>query len=239
MTVFSFAIHWYNKDMIRVALLEHENETKEVVFALSKIFDGMDWTFRHFYKASLLAKSCQSVEFQLFVFDEMFKTSRFESVFVHDHPNAMILYLCQDPKEVQKEDQRVRILYISKDNIQKDLQDAQDLLKTQTQQADLYSIDYDGVHVSMPYEDIYYLEKIDKMVYFHTKKGIFHKRVNMSDLEEIFEKYGFIRVHVSYIVNEKHITSWFNDAVELNDTQRIPMSRSQKRKIKAKRKNEE
>ena len=90
--------------------------------------------------------------------------------------------------------------------------------------------------VNLPYEDIYYLEKMDKMVYFHTKKGEFHKRTNMSDLEKIFSKYGFLRIHVSYIVNEKHITVWFNDAVELNDSIRIPMSRAQKRKILAERK---
>ena len=38
------------------------------------------------------------------------------------------------------------------------------------------------------------------------------------------------------IINEKHITAWFNDAVELNDSIRIPMSRAQKRKILAERK---
>ncbi len=88
----------------------------------------------------------------------------------------------------------------------------------------------------MPYEDIYYLEKMDKMVYFHTKKGVFHKRMNMSDAQEAFSAYGFLRVHVSYIVNEKHITAWFHDAVQLNDRELIPMSRSHKRKLKEERK---
>ena len=72
------------------------------------------------------------------------------------------------------------------------------------------------------------------MVYFHTKKGVFHKRVNISELEKEFEPYGFLRVHVSYIVNQKYITSWFNDMVELKDSIQIPVSRSQHRKIRAK-----
>ena len=76
--------------MIRIGILEHEKETKDIVFALAKVFDGMDWTFRHFYKASQLAKASQNTEFQIFIFDEMFKTPRFESVFVHDQPNAVI-----------------------------------------------------------------------------------------------------------------------------------------------------
>lgn len=222
--------------MIRVALLEHEKETKEVVFTLSKIFDGVDWTFRHFYKPSVLAKVCQNQDFQIFVFDEMFKSNRFESVFVHDHPNTLILYLCQDVRQLRADDQRHRVFYLSKDTIQEDLQAISNQLLTQTKQADLYSIQYNGVHVSIPYEDIYYLEKMDKMVYFHTKKGVFHKRMNMSDAQEAFASYGFLRIHVSYIVNEKHITAWFHDAVQINDHEMIPMSRSQKRKIKTERK---
>lgn len=222
--------------MIRIGILEHEKETKDIVFALAKVFDGMDWTFRHFYKASQLAKASQNTEFQIFIFDEMFKTPRFESVFVHDHPNAVIIYLCTDPKNVKQEDCRSRIFYLAKANLYDQVQAIAESLLAQVQQADLYMLNYDGVCVNLPYEDIYYLEKMDKMVYFHTKKGEFHKRTNMSDLEKIFSKYGFLRIHVSYIVNEKHITAWFNDAVELNDSIRIPMSRAQKRKILAERK---
>ena len=166
----------------------------------------------------------------------MFKTPRFESVFVHDHPNAVIIYLCTDPKNVKQEDCRSRIFYLAKANLYDQVQAIAESLLAQVQQADLYMLNYDGVCVNLPYEDIYYLEKMDKMVYFHTKKGEFHKRTNMSDLEKIFSKYGFLRIHVSYIVNEKHITAWFNDAVELNDSIRIPMSRAQKRKILAERK---
>ena len=103
--------------MIRIGILEHEKETKDIVFALAKVFDGMDWTFRHFYKASQLAKASQNTEFQIFIFDEMFKTPRFESVFVHDHPNAVIIYLCTDPKNVKQEDCRSRIFYLAKANL--------------------------------------------------------------------------------------------------------------------------
>lgn len=60
--------------------------------------------------------------------------------------------------------------------------------------------------------------------------------MNMSEAQEAFLPYGFLRVHVSYIVNEKHITAWFHDAVQLNDHELIPMSRSQKRKLKEERK---
>ena len=42
--------------MIRVAFLEYEKETKDIIFELSKVFNELDWTFRHYRKASDLAK---------------------------------------------------------------------------------------------------------------------------------------------------------------------------------------
>ncbi len=219
--------------MIRIAILEHEKETKDIVFLLSKMFENTDWTFRHFFKASELAKACKQMTFHMFIFDGMFQTPRFESVFVHDNPNALFMYVCDSQ---QAGDQRGRILHISKENLEEDLKKYQETVVSLCQQVDLYNLNYDGVNVNLPYEDIYYMEKIDKMVYFHTRKGTFHQRMNMSSLEEAFAGYGFIRVHVSYLVNEKHITAWYNDSVQVNDEEVIPMSRAQKRKLNARRK---
>ena len=56
---------------------------------------------------------------------------------------------------------------------------------------------------------------------------------NMSDLEKVFTPYGFLRVHVSYLVNAIHIVAWYKDEVELDNGDRIPLSRQQKRKILA------
>ncbi|MBP3853597.1 MAG: LytTR family transcriptional regulator [Erysipelotrichaceae bacterium] len=223
--------------MIRVAFLEYEKETKELAFRLSKVFSETDWTFRHFSRASDLAKAMQETRFHLFVFDEMFKTTRFESVFIHDNPNALFIFTCKDVKQVRQSDRRNRVLYISRDNLLEDFEAIEPFIKEQCKQVDdVYSLVYDGVDVNLQYEDIYYLEKMNKMVYFHTKKGEFHKRANMSDLEKVFAPYGFSRVHVSYLVNDKHIQAWYTDMVQLDDGTKIPMSRSQRRKLMAKRK---
>ena len=222
--------------MIRVAFLEYEKETKDIVFELARIFNEMDWTFRHYRKASDLAKAMKNEEIHLFIFDEMFKTSRLESVFVHDNPNALFIYVCQNASLTKANDQRSRVLYIEKDKLIGDLRKYENTILAQCSQVDLYNLSYDGVHVNLAYEDIYYLEKVDKMVYFHTKKGEFHKRINMSELETIFAPYGFLRVHVSYLVNAKHIVAWYKDEVMIVTQEKIPMSRAQKRKIMAQNK---
>ena len=219
--------------MIKVAILEYENESMEVALALSKIYAYQDWTFRHFTKASDLARRLKEEEYQLFVFDEVFKTPRLESVFVHDHPNSMFVYLCENPIRTKGNDQRHRVLYLDKGNIRQEVLQVQDQLLSLSHQMDSYELNYDGVHVFLPYPDIYYLDKMEKMIYFHTKKGEFHERANMSDLEKVFTPYGFLRVHVSYLVKAIHIVAWYKDEVELDNGDRIPLSRQQKRKILA------
>ncbi|MCF0105608.1 MAG: LytTR family transcriptional regulator [Holdemanella sp.] len=219
--------------MIRVAFLEYEKETKDIVFILSKMFMNVDWTFRHYTKASELLKAMKEEEYNVFVFDEIFKTNRMESVFVHDNPNAIFIYVCVNPIVVKKDDQRGRIFYIEKDKLNVRLNEIRDAITSQASQKELYALSYDGIKVNLPYEEIYYLEKSEKMVYFHTKKGIFHQRINMSNLEDVFTPYGFIRTHVSYLVNEKHIVAWYKDEVELITSKKIPLSRAQKKKILA------
>lgn len=217
--------------MVKIAILEHEKETKEIVFLLASIFNKIDWTFRHFYKASLLAKAMKEEEYQIFFFDEMFQTPRLESVFVHDNPSALFVYLCQDPAHKQAIEQRRRVLYISKYNLKQDLIYIESQLKEQTRQKECYPLSFQGVKIDIPIEDIYYLEKVGKFVHFHTRKGEFHGRLYLADLEEEFAKYGFMRVHISYLVNSKYLTGIYKDEVELNHSMRVPLSRAQKKKL--------
>lgn len=44
----------------------------------------------------------------------MFKTPRLESVFVHDNPNALFIYVCKNALATKDKDQRSRVLYIEK-----------------------------------------------------------------------------------------------------------------------------
>lgn len=217
--------------MIKIAILEHERETKEIVFALSNYFSLIDWTFRHFYKASDLVKAMKTESYQIFFFDEVFQTPRFESVFVHDNPSSLIVYLCQDPKDRETKETRRRVLYISKSSLKLELSRIEKELKAQANQQECYSLIYQGVRIDIPIEDIYYLEKIGKNVHFHTTKGEFYRRLSLNDLEAIFDKYGFLRVHLSYLVNGTYLTGVYKDEVELDHKFRVPLSRLQKQKL--------
>ncbi|MCF0246119.1 MAG: LytTR family transcriptional regulator [Ileibacterium sp.] len=217
--------------MVKIAILEHEKETKDIIFKLAGFFKDTDWTFRHFFKASELAKRIKEEQYQIFIFDEIFKSARLESVFVHDNPSSVFVYVCKDPQEVKGTDMRERIHYISKDNMNKDLDAIREALVGQAKQKENYLLTYNGVQIEIPIEDIYYMEKVEKNVYFYTKKGEFHRRINLSSLEDTFTPFGFKRVHVSYLVNGKYITATFKDEVEINHSIRVPLSRAQKKKL--------
>lgn len=217
--------------MINVAILEHEKESKEIIFQLGNILRKVPWTFRHYYKASELAKAAKEEDYQIFIFDEMFRTPRFESVFVHDHPAALIIYVCADPHSLQAEEERERVLYISKNRLIPDLQEIADKIQSQARQEEIYPLSCHGVKVELPINEIYYLEKQGKNVYFHTAKGVFHRRLFLVDLEEFFEPYGFIRVHVSYLVNRKYITAVSRNEVTINNSVTVPLSRQHKRRL--------
>lgn len=217
--------------MIKVAILEHEKPTKDIVFCLGNIFKDIDWTFRHYFKASELNRRMKEEPFQIFIFDELFRSARLESVFVHDNPTALFVYVCERPQELMDSDTRERVLYINRYRIPEEMARISDKLLMQARQKEIYTLQYSGVQIDIPIEDIYYLEKIDKNVFFYTKKGQYKRRLRLSDMEEIFAPYGFSRTHVSFLVNTKYITGVFPNEVEINHSTRIPLSRMQKKKL--------
>lgn len=217
--------------MIRIAILEHEDETKRAVFTLARIFSKADWTFRHYYKASALAKALNDEHYDIFIFDEMFRTPRMDSVFVHDHPEAMVLYICDDPAVHEKSDHPARLFFLDRSHIEQSLEDIELELRQSAHAKDLFSLQAGGIKIELPFSDIYYMEKIEKNVYFHTAKGVFHRRENLSSLEDIFEPHGFIRPHVSFLVNRHYILQVGRDEILLANRERIPISRAQKKKL--------
>lgn len=217
--------------MIRVAILEHEKESKDIIFALGSFFQDIDWVFRHFYKASDVARRMKEESYQIFFFDEIFDTPRLDSVFVHDNPTALIVYLYNDPEAKRRAETRHRVLYLSKAHLVAEMKSIKEQLLAHAAQKEVYPMICQGVKINLPIEDIFYIEKEGKNAIFHTKKGEFHRRVSLTDLEEAFDRYGFLRVHNTYLVNGKYITGIFREEVEINYAMYVPLSRLQKKRL--------
>ena len=74
-------------------------------------------------------------------------------------------------------------------------------------------------HISVPLKisDIYYIEKDNKNLVYHTKRGEFSERKSIKDAEKYFEKYHFLRIHSSFLVNLQYVTRFETESVFLQD----------------------
>ena len=61
---------------------------------------------------------------------------------------------------------------------------------------------------------------------YHTVRGEFKERGNMSDAALRFREYGFLHIHASFLVNGSFLKSLEKDAVVLKDQTILPISRS-------------
>lgn len=65
-------------------------------------------------------------------------------------------------------------------------------------------------------DEIVYIESLDDYIKVHLKKKLLVSRENISTMEEKLRGRNFVRIHRSFIVAVKHITSISNDGIEIN-----------------------
>ena len=76
-----------------------------------------------------------------------------------------------------------------------------------------------------------YVEVLSHYLYFHTTKRDYRSRGNISDVEKELEKYNFVRIHRSYIVNLKYVNKVLSKEVTVGDKV-LPVSRNYKENLK-------
>ena len=76
-----------------------------------------------------------------------------------------------------------------------------------------------------------YVEVLSHYLYFHTTKRDYRSRGNISDVEKELEKYNFVRIHRSYIVNLRYVNKVLSKEVTVGDKV-LPVSRNYKEKLK-------
>lgn len=88
----------------------------------------------------------------------------------------------------------------------------------------------DRKNVSLPTEQILYVESNDAETWVHTLDGErYRNKTNISQWEQILED-GFLRTHRSFLVNTKQITQVNSDSVMLGEVT-IPVSRKYKEMV--------
>ena len=214
--------------MLRVAILETEEIAKNIIFTLGEVFKDQDWTFHYFTKLSELAKAQAQREYHLIIMQEKFDTERIASVFIHPYPERVIVFTTNNRK--QEHAPYHRIVYIDKKNLKQELMDLGPIMKLQLLNEEEYLFSYNHVNVPLKIRDIYYIEKDNKNLIYHTKRGEFSERKNIKDAEKIFEKHRFLRIHSSFLVNLQYISKIETDTVYLGDIA-LPFARLRRQEV--------
>lgn len=81
----------------------------------------------------------------------------------------------------------------------------------------------------IPIHTILYLESKNYMVELHTIQTAYLIRVTLKELEALLISENFFRVHVSYLVNLHHIIHTSKNEIELDNGDKIKISRTRKK----------
>lgn len=83
-------------------------------------------------------------------------------------------------------------------------------------------------------EDIQYIEVYQHYVYVHSSDQSIKVRGSLDTYEKTFQKWGFIRIHKSYLVSYKHIYAINPTEVILTGQMKLPLSRRKNEEVKEK-----
>ena len=83
----------------------------------------------------------------------------------------------------------------------------------------------------LKYRDIYYIEYINRRLYFHTRIGNFDTASKISQLEVDLNPSDFIRCHNSFIVNMSYIIKIGKSLIYLQDGGEVPLSKPKRQYV--------
>lgn len=94
-----------------------------------------------------------------------------------------------------------------------------------------FTIEYDGVTMSLETSDIYFLESHGHKVLIHCKEQDLTLRMSIPEALEQLPKRCFVSPHKSYLVNMEHIVYATGTAVFLSSGHQLPISRRKRQEF--------
>jgi len=86
--------------------------------------------------------------------------------------------------------------------------------------------------ISLKTEDIIYIETSRHKNYFYTKTQVYSIYRKLGELEEELKDYGFVRIHLSFIVNMRYIDKISSYVLRLTNGKEISVPKSRYAEVK-------
>lgn len=217
--------------MLRVAILESEEMVKNILYILGSLLKDEDWTFQYFSKLSQCAKAQQEKEYQILILQDKFDTPRVAGTFIQPYPERVIIFTTTQKSRYEHEISNFeRILYVNRKNLAQELPRIDPFVRNLLVNQEEYFFSYNHISVPLKISDIFYIEKDNKNLIYHTKRGEFSERKSIKDAEKDFAKYHFLRIHASFLVNLQYVTRFETDTVYLQKIE-LPFARARKAEV--------
>lgn len=217
--------------MIRLAVLETEEVAKSIIFEVGKKLKQQELSFQYFTKISEFAKIETKKDFSVIFFHEKFNTPRITQSFILQKPQRIVIFTCSNPSVTKKQTTSYeRILYIDRAYIKEEIARILPQIEVLLKNREEYFFSYNNIQIPLEVCDILYIEKEGKNVVYHTLRGEFRERKSMKEVELYFNKYDFIRVHTSYLLNLQYVSKFEVENVYLQNKV-FPFARARRKSV--------
>lgn len=216
--------------MIRIAILEKEQWVKDILYECVRLFAETECSFGCYTKISQLIKGDANCRFDMIILHGMFDTPRVLSALMPKE-GARIVLFSKESSELGPE--RKGILEMDRRHIRMEMKRIAPQLITYLRNRQVYHLRSRRLSIPLIINDIYYIEKQDKNVIYHTARGLFHERKVLKELEELLYAHNFWRIHSRYLINSSHISAYQKDALILHGEIRLPIARARRAQIQA------
>ncbi|MEG0093352.1 MAG: LytTR family DNA-binding domain-containing protein [Erysipelotrichaceae bacterium] len=213
--------------MLKVAIVTKKSAAKDIIFSFGELLIDWEWTFRYYDKITNYAKA-NDIKYDILVLSAEYNTKRIYDSLMKNHKDQIILFVMDKKPEVYRQG---RMFYIDENDIELTLNEIKSELLRKLITKNEYHLNYNGINIRLSYDDILYIEKVNKNLVYHTKRGLFEERASLIHKEDVFNKYGFIRTHASFMVNMKYIMNIIQDDISLVNQERLPIARSRAKEV--------
>ena len=169
-------------------------------------------------------------EYDIIILNEAYNNLRVTEALEYQKSNTLIIY-CSEEDDKEYFSAMGRVFRIYKKRFKKDIGNIAPALNERLSKHKEYLFSYNGINVKLKYQDIIYIEKEEKNLIFHTKKGLFYERSSISEKAKEMEPYDIIRINSGILVNYEYIYSIAADEIELIDHTLLPVSRARKNHV--------
>lgn len=123
--------------------------------------------------------------------------------------------------------------FIRKSHLQEELSEAIPALTAKlANETFLFDIRNGSSTIKCQITDIIYIESSRHYLDIYMTNGVYHIRAKMSDYDKRLTDYGFVRIHVGYLVNVRYIYQLSSKGVLLDNKKLLPISRDRIDEIK-------